>query len=172
VIDPRNPRGLPVSHPADAERFGLGEPVQRDPGGPSFLRAAVWVVLACALFAAAALPAGAVTGCDGDEWEATNITAGGTTGPYTWGVADPDACTAALAWVQGWGTPGSCSVTGTAAISFSGTSDQTYQFTAMKIACTPSPPSVDLTEVQSLNLLAWGALVLVFGVGYIGGKLR
>lgn len=28
------------------------------------------------------------------------------------------------------------------------------------------------TDSQALNLLAWGLLMLVFALGYIGGKLR
>lgn len=48
------------------------------------------------------------------------------------------------------------------------------------LACAAEPPasgasdpaSSDFTSLQTNNLLVWGFLVLLFGTGYVGGRLR
>lgn len=100
-------------------------------------------------------------------------------------LGDPGTCGAAegaAASFSGYdaGSFGGCSVAADGSVTWHATYNggNLYHYTAVCSGCSaaPSPDpaasAVDMSQAEATNVVAWGVLAVVFGVGFIGGRLR
>ncbi|MBS2023491.1 MAG: hypothetical protein JST92_13870 [Deltaproteobacteria bacterium] len=139
---------------------------------------AALVALACAAAAVCISEAKAQTACT-DQWELSgqsfSVTLAGVTGATY--------CAAEAARLAGYGsyTVGNCAASDTGAsydLLQNGVFQESRTWVRLPAGCgTAAPPdgpasSVEFTGTEPGNLLLWGVLVMIFGIGYIGGRQR